>query len=100
MEPRKDIRLTKDYINANNDVEYYLSDQQHIQDTIISYPLEWKEHPLDGVGVNDFLNSSGQQLIIARKIFLQLKSDLFTCKTPIVSYNFDGTLNINPNAAI
>lgn len=94
---RHDIKVESDYINANNDVEWFESDIIHIEDTINSNSGEWKEHPQDGVAIGNFLNSSGQENVIKRKAIIQLKSDLYECNNPIVNYANDGTLTINPN---
>jgi len=34
MQPRYDIGIDKDYMNANNDISWNESDIQHIEDTI------------------------------------------------------------------
>lgn len=100
MEPRYDIRIEADYINANNDIEWFASDKQHIEDTINASPGEWKEFPADGVGIRNYLNSVGQEAAIARKIIIQLQSDLYQCNKPDVSYAQDGILTIYPNAEL
>ena len=94
---RQDIRIEADYINANNDIELYASDADHIQDTIDANPGEWKEHPADGVGITNYLNSSGEQATIARKTIIQLQSDLYPCENPLVSYDAAGKLIVDPN---
>jgi hypothetical protein len=94
---RHDLKVEADYINANNDVEWFESDIVHIEDTINSNVGEWKEHPQDGVSIANFLNSSGQGNVIKRKAIIQLKSDLYDCNNPLVTYGTDGTLTINPN---
>lgn len=73
------------------------SDQQHVEDTLISFPGWWKENPLDGVGVQSFLNSSGQEQTLARKIKLELESDGYQVNNPSVKF-VNGQLEINPNA--
>jgi len=94
---RNDIQVNADYINANNDIKWFESDIAHIEDTINSNVGEWKEHPQDGVAIANYLNSSGQENVIKRKAIIQLKSDLYECNNPLVSYATDGTLTINPN---
>lgn len=100
MDSRKDIKIEADFINANNDIEYYESDADHIQDTIESNQGAYKENPLDGVGVDNYLNSSGQEQILSREIIVQLKSDLYTVDKPIIQFESDGSLTINPNATL
>jgi hypothetical protein len=100
MDSRKDIKIEADFVNANNDIEYYESDADHIQDTIESNQGAYKENPLDGVGVDNYLNSSGQEQILSREIIVQLKSDLYTVDKPIIQFESDGSLTINPNATL
>lgn len=100
MEARYDIKIESDYINANNDLEWYASDKQHIEDTINAAPGQWKEHPADGVAIGNYLNSSGQEAAIARKIIIQLSSDLYDCRKPDVSYAPDGTVTVYANAQL
>jgi len=100
MDSRKDIKIEADYVNANNDIEYYDSDSDHIQDTIQSTKGSYKETPLDGVAIETYLNSSGQEQIIAREIIVQLKSDLYVVDKPIIQFEKDGSLTINPNATL
>lgn len=97
MDPRYDIRLSKDYINANNDIEWFASDIQHMEDIITSTPGSYKENPSMGVGIKNFLNSSGAEDDVARKVMLELKSDMYQCNNPIVSYDQSGLLTIDPN---
>lgn len=100
MSPRYDIQLDNngDLLLKDNDIIYNISDEQHIQDTINANPGWWMENFSDGVGIINFINSSGQQQILSRKIKIQLQSDLYTVTTPIIT-NVAGKLTINPNAS-
>ena len=100
MEDRFDIKIEAAYINANNDLEYYASDKQHIEDSINASPGEWKEHPADGVAIGKYLNSSGEEATIGRKVIIALQSDLYICNRPEVSYSTDGTVIVYPNASL
>lgn len=100
MDARNDIKIGADYINANNDIEVYLSDVDHIQDTIQATQGSYKEFPLDGVSIEKYLNSSGQEQTISRDIIIQLKSDKYKVNNPIVAFDTDGNLSINPNATL
>ena len=72
----KDILLEdNDLIIENGDFKIGESDQQSIELIIDSYLGHWKESPLCGVGVDLFLNSSGQQLAFKRAISVQLEAD-------------------------
>ena len=75
----KDILLEdNDLIIENGDFKIGESDQQSIELIIDSYLGHWKESPLCGVGVDLFLNSSGQQLALKRSISVQLEADGMT----------------------
>lgn len=97
---RYDIDLTAADITANNDIGWRPSDMQHIEDTIASNPGEWKQHPADGVGLTSFLNSSGREAAIGRKVIIQLQSDLYDCDNPTVVTEPDGTVAVKPNVII
>lgn len=84
----------------NNDVVWGLSDTQHVEDTINASPGWWKENFADGVGIRNYLNSSGQEQVLTRNIKLQLESDLYTVVNPQVSFDSAGKLIVQPNATI
>lgn len=102
MPDRYDLQLdgTGALIIADNDWVLAVSDEQHVQDTINANPGWWKENYADGVGINKYLNGSGQAQQLARAIKQQLVSDLYEVGTPVVKYNADGTLLVNPNATV
>ena len=85
---------------VNNDLVYDISDTQHVQDTLNAAPGWWKENISDGVDIRSFINSSQQEQILARKIKLQLESDLYTVTNPKVYYDAYGKITIEPNATI
>jgi hypothetical protein len=87
-------------IILNNDLSFGVSDTQHIEDTINSAQGWWKENFTDGVNIRIYLNSSGQEQVLARSIKIQLESDLYNVSNPIVKYTSDGKLSINPGATI
>lgn len=101
MSPRFDIQFdnTNDIEIVNEDIVWDISDEQHIEDTINAFPGWWQENFSDGVGVGDFLNSDGQEQILARLIKLELESDLYTVDNPSISFLPDGQLSIQPNAS-
>lgn len=100
MAERFDILFDKDLVIKNNDLSYVKSDQQHVEDTINAAPGWWKENFTDGVAIVNYLNSSGQEQVLARSIKIQLEADLYTVVNPTVKYSSDGSLFINPNATI
>lgn len=97
--PRFDIKIDSTFINANNDIAFYESDEDHTQDTIQATQGSYKENPQDGVNVQSYLNSQGQEQILARKIIVQLKSDLYVVNNPIIETTIDKVI-VNPNATI
>lgn len=82
----------------NGDLKIGKSDQQHVEDIIESYAGWWKEYPTLGVGVQNYLNSNGNNQQLARNIIVQLVSDGYVVSNPEISLNVDGTFTINPNA--
>jgi hypothetical protein len=97
---RYDLFFDKDLVIENNDLSYQLSDQQHVEDTINAVPGWWKESFTDGVSIVSYLNSSGQEQVLARSIKIQLESDLYSVNNPQIKYSPDGKLYVNPNATI
>lgn len=76
MATAKDILLTEnDYSFLNGDFSIGESDPQHIQDIIFENVGAYKQFPLVGVGIMNYLNSSGAQLLLSREIQLQLETD-------------------------
>ena len=51
------------------------SDKQHVSDILQSFAGWWKQFPLLGVGVMNFVNSSGQNDNLSRLIKINLQSD-------------------------
>jgi hypothetical protein len=98
---RFDVQYNNDgLVINNNDVVYTQSDTQHVEDCINSASGWWKESFVNGVNIRAFLNSSGQELVLSRKIKVELQADLYTVTNPIVSFDTNGKLVINPNATI
>lgn len=102
MDARYDIQLDSngDLELKSNDAVYDESDEQHVQDTINASPGWWKENYTDGVGIRSYLNSDGQEQILARSIKIQLISDLYTVTNPQVEFDATGKLIIQPNATL
>jgi hypothetical protein len=97
---REDIQLDNNAIAiVDNDVVWGNSDEQHIVDTINSYPGWWKENPSDGVGIFSYLKSRGTEQFLAKSIKLQLQSDGYIVTNPVVLFGSDGRITINPNAS-
>jgi hypothetical protein len=98
---RYDVLYNEDGLRVeNNDLVYLQSDEQHIEDTINAGPGWYKENFTDGVDIRKFLNSDGQEQVLARKIKLELSSDLYRNCSPIINFTPAGVLNINPNVVL
>lgn len=87
-------------IVKDNDLVWGASDTQHVQDTLNAAPGWWIENFTDGVNIRSFLNSSGQEQVLARLMKIQLESDLYTVTNPKVYFTVDGKMNVEPNATI
>lgn len=87
-------------IIENSDLQYGLSDEQHIQDTINCAPGWWKENFADGVNIRSYLKSSGKEQFLSRKIKIELEKDLYTVSVPRVEIFPNGKMIIEPNATI
>lgn len=81
-----------------NDFIIAASDNQHQADIISSSAGEWKQYPSMGVGVNNYLNSSGQTTLLSQQIILQLQADGYVANKPTISFDASGALVIVPNA--
>lgn len=99
---RRDLKI--DYFNdlaiIDGDFKFTESDQQHVADTINSYPGWWKENPTDGVGIGDYSNSAGDGQKLARKIKIELEKDGYKVSNPVIEFDATGKLNIYPNATV
>lgn len=100
MANRYDISLEPVAITTLNDLPVIESDTDHIQDTIQANKGDYKENPLDGVSIQSYLNSSGQESTISRDIILQLKADGYRSNNPVIGFESDGQMNIEPNAVL
>lgn len=88
-----------DLLIKNGDFVIDVSDEQHIQDTIIAYSGWWKENVNDGVGIESFVKSNGQEQVLSRSVKIQLENDGYTVNNPIVNITNE-KLTITPNAQI
>lgn len=79
MATAKDFKSDTDgdlYI-ASGDFAIFESDSQHIVDLITSNKGDWKEYPLCGVGIDNYINSNTSQLFLTKDIKAQLTTDGF-----------------------
>lgn len=72
------ILLDGDLHIVNGDFNVKESDSQHIELIIDSWIGSWKQYPLCGVGIENYIKSSGQSLALKRNIAVQLEADGFT----------------------
>jgi uncharacterized protein YgfB (UPF0149 family) len=73
------------------------SDTQHIVDTMNAFAGWWKEFPLDGVGMMSYMKSPVDVQQLNRKILVELESDGYKIKAPVVKLSTSGGLFVNPN---
>lgn len=90
--------LNNDLLIQNGDFVIAESDEQHIVDTINAFPGWWKEDVADGVGLLQYVKSSGKQQEITRSVKIHLQSDGYQVSNPTVTLDPDGLMIINPNA--
>lgn len=93
----KDILTDKqgDLAVLNGDIEVGYSDEQHVEHILLAHKGDYKQSPLIGAGVSDFVRSPNTQIERRKKekeISLQLKSD--NAKNISVDFGADGTLTI------
>ena len=99
MENRIDIKLDdNDLLILNDDLVLVESDDQHIADTINAAPGWWKETPTEGVGIMKYLKGKNSQEL-SRAIQINLKADGYDSR-PVISFNTNGKLTINPNVKL
>lgn len=97
MADRYDIRLTTAYINANNDIEWYISDNHHIKSIISAHKGEYKETPTLGVGISSYVGATTSTDDLKRDVMLNLQSDNYRCDNPLITLDYSGNLKIDPN---
>lgn len=90
------ILLDNDLSIINGDFSVQESDSQHIELIINTYLGSWKQYPLCGVGITNFVNSSGQQLALKRAISVQLEAD--GMKNVNITNNSSNILDITVSA--
>lgn len=79
------------FILNNGDFTITPSDEQHIVDIVNSSQGSWKEYPLCGVGIDNYLNSGVNQQFLTNEIRTQLTRDGFGN----VQIDFDSSNSLN-----
>jgi|688.fasta_scaffold02285_44 hypothetical protein len=97
----KDITLLEnDLYIINGDFSVQESDSQHIELIIDSWLGSWKQFPLCGVGIENYVKSSGQSLALKRSISVQLEADgfnsidIYISPYDILDVTVDATRNV------
>lgn len=71
----------------NGDFKNGFSDEQHQVDIIQSNAGSWKQYPLCGVGINNYLNSSGATMQLKKEITTQLTVDGYSVNEIVFETN-------------
>jgi hypothetical protein len=87
-----------DLYTLHGDFAIAYSDQQHVSDTLAAFPGWWKQFPADGVGILQYLGSTGQEQTIERSVKIQLSGDGYKVSSAGINVSTSGQLTINPNA--
>ena len=87
---------TGDILIKDNDFVIGNSDEDHIIDIINSNQGDWKEYIFCGVGIDNFLNSSGAQLQLRKQILQQLTADGYSSVSVVFTDN--NTTNFDVDA--
>jgi hypothetical protein len=96
----KDIILDEfgDLSFENGDFKISDSDQQHCILLINTNVGSWKQYPLCGVGINQYLASSGKTASLKRSIILQLQADGYVKVDVILKQNTSGEFDYSLTA--
>jgi len=82
---------SNNFILSGGDFTIAPSDEQHIVDIVNSAKGSWKEYPLCGVGIDNYLNSGVNQQFLTNEIKTQLTRDGFGS----VQVDFEGNNSLN-----
>jgi len=96
---RFDIMLDADGdLKTEGDFEIGESTLQHQQDIIETNAGEWKEFPLCGVGIGNYLHAERPEQELQKEIGTQLLSDKMSVKKIQVQFDKNGQLQIGVDA--
>jgi hypothetical protein len=99
--PRQDLGLeNNDIIISNGDLTIVFSDQQHVIDTMNAYKGWWKEHPLDGVAIQQFLGAPNGDEVLIREIKVELNKDGYATSEIRIDRTNKDDITIYPNAVL
>lgn len=94
----QDILLDEngDLLIENGDFVVGPSDNQHIALIINTWLGDWKQFPLCGLGIDDYLASPSTPEVLKRDLTVQLIKDGYKINDIEISNDTDGTLRITP----
>lgn len=80
-----------------DDMDFKSGDPEnnYIEYIVLSAPGHWKEFPLLGVGIYNYLQGTQSPQVLQRNILVQLKSDSNIFKKPLVDVRDFPTIVIN-----
>jgi len=92
---RIDIKTTEtgDLFINNGDFATFESDDTHKQDIIQTNRGEWKEFPLCGVGIQNYLNAESPEQELEKIISIQFEADRIKAKIQVL-FDENGMLQI------
>lgn len=82
-----------DFVLLVDDFKPGEADNLYIQFILVSSPGHWKEFPLIGVGLFNYLQGTQSRQVLQRAIREQLESDIF--KRPLISILDNQTIVVN-----
>ena len=88
-----------DLATLNGDFITGPSDAQHVADIIVATQGSFKEYPALGVGLFNYLASTGLESQLVTSIVQQLSSDGYQ-SLPVVEATPNGQFTVAPNATI
>jgi hypothetical protein len=81
------------FIEKNDDFKTGDPENNYIEYIVVSSPGHWKEFPVVGVGIYNYLQGTQSPQVLQRNISLQLKNDIFS--KPLVDVRSFPTIYIN-----
>lgn len=81
------------FTEADGDFVTGDADNNYIEYILVSSPGHWKEFPVVGVGIYNYLQGTQSPQVLQRNILVQLKADIFT--KPYVDVRSFPTIVIN-----
>lgn len=91
-------QVNDDLVIASADFKKVESDEQHIEDILMTRKGSWKRSPITGIGLFDYVNAPNTKLVnddLHQKIKLQLEYDGFddvkVTLNNIMNFSIDAT---------